>query len=186
MLHFPVSTIRVLVLVPIAVKRHHDHSKTYTGHLIGTGLQVQRFSPLSSWQEAWQSPGRHGAGEGAQNPTSWSVGCRKETVCHTGHSLSIGDFKNPSPQWHTSSKKATPLLIVQHLMSQSFNPWVYGNIASLPNTLIRQGYYSVPHTPLSRPLSTSKNNTTTSPSNNSLFSKLQSSSLFFLFIYISH
>jgi hypothetical protein len=38
---------------------------------------------------------------------------------------------------------------------------------------------------LSRPLSTSKNYTTTSPSNSSLFSKLQSSSLFFLFVYIS-
>jgi hypothetical protein len=26
-------------------------------------LTVQRFSPLSSWQEAWQYAGRHGAGE---------------------------------------------------------------------------------------------------------------------------
>jgi hypothetical protein len=26
------------------------------------GLQVQRFSLSSSWQEAWQCPGRHGAG----------------------------------------------------------------------------------------------------------------------------
>ena len=32
-------------------------------HLIGAGLQFQRFSPLSSWQEAWQHAGRHGAGE---------------------------------------------------------------------------------------------------------------------------
>jgi hypothetical protein len=34
------------------------------------GLQFQRFSPLSLWQEAWQSSGRHGAGEGAENSTS--------------------------------------------------------------------------------------------------------------------
>jgi hypothetical protein len=35
-----------------AVNRHHDQSKSYRRqHLIGTGLQVQRFSPLSSRQE---------------------------------------------------------------------------------------------------------------------------------------
>jgi len=35
------------------VKRHHDHGKSYKGqhYLIGAGLQVQRFSPLSSRQE---------------------------------------------------------------------------------------------------------------------------------------
>jgi hypothetical protein len=32
-----------------AVKRHHDQGKSYKKqHLIGAGLQVQRFSPLSS------------------------------------------------------------------------------------------------------------------------------------------
>jgi hypothetical protein len=31
------------------VNRHHDQCKSYKGqHLIGAGLQVQRFSPLSS------------------------------------------------------------------------------------------------------------------------------------------
>jgi hypothetical protein len=31
-----------------AVNRYHDHGKSYKGqHLIGAGLQVQRFSPLS-------------------------------------------------------------------------------------------------------------------------------------------
>ena len=35
-------------------------------------------------------------------------------------------------------------------------------------------------------LSTSKNDMTTSPSNSSLFSKLQSSFLFFLLIYLAH
>jgi hypothetical protein len=33
-------------------------------HLIGAGLQVQGFCPLLSWWEAWQHPGRHGAGGG--------------------------------------------------------------------------------------------------------------------------
>ena len=35
----------------IAVKRHHDHDSDYKGrlHLTGSGLQVQRFSLLSSW-----------------------------------------------------------------------------------------------------------------------------------------
>jgi hypothetical protein len=34
------------------VNRHHDHGNSYKGqYLIGAGLQVQRFSPLSSKQE---------------------------------------------------------------------------------------------------------------------------------------
>ena len=58
----------VLGRVFIAVKRHHDHSNSYKGkHLIGAGLQFQRFSPLSSWQATWQCAGRHGAGEVAEN-----------------------------------------------------------------------------------------------------------------------
>jgi hypothetical protein len=33
------------------VNRHYDQGKSYKGHLIGAGLQVQRFSPLSSrWE----------------------------------------------------------------------------------------------------------------------------------------
>jgi hypothetical protein len=34
------------------VNRHHDQGKCYKGqHLIGAGLQVQKFSPLSSrWE----------------------------------------------------------------------------------------------------------------------------------------
>jgi hypothetical protein len=40
------------------VKRHHDQSNSYKAQqLIGPGLQVQRFSPLSSWLEAWQHAG---------------------------------------------------------------------------------------------------------------------------------
>ena len=41
----------------VAVKRHHDQGNCYKGkHLIGAGLQFQRFSPLSQ-QEAGQFAG---------------------------------------------------------------------------------------------------------------------------------
>jgi hypothetical protein len=34
------------------VNRHHDQDNSYKGkHLIGAGLEVQRFSPVSSRQE---------------------------------------------------------------------------------------------------------------------------------------
>ena len=57
-----------LSLVLIAVKRQWN---SYKGqHLIGAGLQVQKFSPLSSWQEAWQCADRHGAGKGSESSTS--------------------------------------------------------------------------------------------------------------------
>jgi hypothetical protein len=53
----------VLVWISITVKRPHDQGNSYKGqNLTEAGLHVQRFSPLSSWQEAWKGPGRHGAG----------------------------------------------------------------------------------------------------------------------------
>jgi hypothetical protein len=62
----------------IAVKRRHDHDKSSKGkNLIGAGLQFQRFSPLSSWWEAWQHAGRHGAGEVAESFISRFTGSRK-------------------------------------------------------------------------------------------------------------
>jgi hypothetical protein len=55
----------------LAVKRHHDRSSIYKGQcLIGAGLQSERFSPVSSWPEAWEHPGRHDAGEGTESSTS--------------------------------------------------------------------------------------------------------------------
>jgi hypothetical protein len=40
------------------VKRDRDQGTSYKGqHLIGAGLQFQRFNPLSSWWEAWQPAG---------------------------------------------------------------------------------------------------------------------------------
>jgi hypothetical protein len=71
----------------IAVKRHHDHGNFYKGkHFIGVNLQFQRFSPLSSWWEAWQHAGRHGTG--AENSTPWSEGS-KSNCKPTGHKLNI-------------------------------------------------------------------------------------------------
>jgi hypothetical protein len=59
---------------------HHVLVNSYKGQfLIGADLQVQRFSPLSSWQEAWQHPGRHGAG-GAQSSTFWFEGSQEKTI----------------------------------------------------------------------------------------------------------
>jgi hypothetical protein len=53
------------------VKRHHDQGNSYKGkHLIGAGLQFQRFGPLSSWWEAWQHSHRHGVEGGAESSTS--------------------------------------------------------------------------------------------------------------------
>jgi hypothetical protein len=47
----------------ISVKKHHDSGNAYKDkHLVGAGLQFHWFTPLSSWQEAWQHAGRHGAG----------------------------------------------------------------------------------------------------------------------------
>ena len=51
-------------------------------HLIGVCLQFQKFSPLSSWQEAWQCTGQHGTWEGAERSTSCSTG-RRRRLCVT-------------------------------------------------------------------------------------------------------
>ena len=47
------------------------------GHLIGAGLQIQRFSPLLSWLDTWQFMGRPGAGEGAKSSISGSASRRE-------------------------------------------------------------------------------------------------------------
>jgi hypothetical protein len=46
-------TLFPTVLVFYCFKEHHDQYNSYKDkHLIGTDLQFQRFSLLSSWQEA--------------------------------------------------------------------------------------------------------------------------------------
>jgi hypothetical protein len=49
------------------MKKHQDQGNSYKEHLIGAGLQAQRFSPLSSYQKAWQCPDRHGTGKGDES-----------------------------------------------------------------------------------------------------------------------
>jgi hypothetical protein len=62
----------------MAVKRHHEYDNSYKRkHLIGAGLQFERFCPLSTWWEVWQHADRHGAGEVAESFTSESTGSRK-------------------------------------------------------------------------------------------------------------
>jgi hypothetical protein len=101
----------VLVWVSIAVKTHHAQGNSYkVQHLIGPGLQVQKFGPLSSRPEAQQHPGRHGTG-GAKNSTSCFEG-KKEKI----------DFRQlgggshcPPPWWYTSCNKG-------HMYSNKVTP----------------------------------------------------------------
>lgn len=81
------SRVSVLVRVSIAVKRHYDHGNSYKGkHLI----QFQRFSPLSSWQQACHPGGRHGnrgvLHQKARRRLS-STGFLEETIFCTGKNL---------------------------------------------------------------------------------------------------
>ena len=88
------------------MKRHHDQGNSYTGkHLIGVGLLFQRFNPLS-WWEAWQHAGRHDVG-GDKSSTSWSPGSRRRLLATSGIAWTYMRPQSPSPQWHTSSYKAT-------------------------------------------------------------------------------
>ena len=58
-----------------AVKRHHAQGNSYKGQcLIGVGIQVQSFSPLSAWHEECQQAGRHGVG-GAKSSKKPRVDC---------------------------------------------------------------------------------------------------------------
>lgn len=51
--HIPV--IPIVFVSSIAVKRHYKHCSSFKGnHLIGAGLQFQRFSSLSSGQGLWR------------------------------------------------------------------------------------------------------------------------------------
>jgi hypothetical protein len=92
----------LLVKFSIAVKRNHDQDNSYKEHLIGSSLQFQRLSPLSSRQEAWQHPGRHGA-RGAESSTSCSKGKQEMTGFHAAR-----------------KKLANPTLTVTHFLQQGY------------------------------------------------------------------
>ena len=62
--------------IPIAVKKHQDRGNFYKGpHLIGAGLQGQRFSLYDHGRK--QNPGRPSTG-GTKSSTSCSKGKQKE------------------------------------------------------------------------------------------------------------
>jgi hypothetical protein len=104
---------RYLLRVYIAVKRHHDQGNSYKGkHLIGAGLQFQRFSPLSSRWEAMAE----------------MVVEKELRVLHLDMQAAEGDCvphwanlkhrrpQSPPSQWHSSSNKATPTAARPHLL----------------------------------------------------------------------
>jgi hypothetical protein len=112
-----VSLLSVFPLGFIAVKRHHDQGNFYKGqYLVGAGLQFQRFSPSSSWWEAWQHPGRHGS-RGANISTSWSSGSsrRLSSTSSSAEGSSLQSWMEfeyyvlkahtLSPQWHIFPNK---------------------------------------------------------------------------------
>jgi len=82
---------------------------------IAAGLQFQRFSPLTSWQESWEHPGRVGAGR-AQS--SWWTGSRKGLSVPLSIFWVYTNLKDQPPQWHTSSNKVTLTLTRPHLLHQ--------------------------------------------------------------------
>jgi hypothetical protein len=43
-------------------------------------VPAYRFSPISSWQEAWRCTGRHGAGEGVLHQDPWATGTERHWV----------------------------------------------------------------------------------------------------------
>jgi hypothetical protein len=102
--------VAVLVRVSIA-EGHHGQGNSYKEqHLTEAGLQVQRFSPLSSRQETWQHPGRHGAG-GAESSTSSCKGIQEQTVFQASRprvSKSILIVTYFLKQGHIYSNKDTP------------------------------------------------------------------------------
>ena len=80
-----------------AVKRHHEQGNSYKRkHFIGAAsLHFQRFSPLSSWQKAWQCSGRHHAGGTLISRQ------QKEMECVTKCSLSIYNLSVACPHSDT-------------------------------------------------------------------------------------
>lgn len=102
----------------MAVKRHSYNGK----HLIGTGLQCQRFGPLLSWWKAWQQASRLGAG-GVKNSMSWSAGSRKG-LASSGRVPSILG-QNPTPQ-SSSLLSTRQYFLIGQAVGQALSTWVSG------------------------------------------------------------
>ena len=110
----------------IAVKRNYDQVDSYKcKHLTGASLQFQRFSSLSSQQEAWQCVGRHGVGEGAEISTSLSES-----------SLTL-------PPWtELKNRTSKPTLTVTHFLPQGHthsNKNISPNSVAQANSLVYRG-----------------------------------------------
>jgi hypothetical protein len=92
---------------------HQPQGNSYKGHLIRAGSLVLRFSPFLSLWEAWQCPGRHGAGR-AERSTSCSEDKQAKSavfqVVRRRVSKPTRPPTRPRPlqQGHTYSNKATP------------------------------------------------------------------------------
>jgi hypothetical protein len=107
--------------VSIAVQRHCDNGNSCKGtHLIGVGLQFQRFSSLQSWEATWWYIGRFGAEEGSdlqiEEGRLWHWVCLEHTW----------DLR-ACLQWYTT--KVTPttrpyLLIMTVPVGKHSNTWV--------------------------------------------------------------
>ena len=109
----------------IAMKRHHNQGDSYTGkHFFGTGFQLQRFHPLS-WWEAWQHPGRPGAG-GTESSMSWSAGSRRVLCATLGIAWAYMTSKLASTVTHFL--QLGHLLIESLPMAKNSNTWSMGAI----------------------------------------------------------
>ena len=95
-----------------AVNRNHDHGSSYKDdiYLIGAGLQIQRFSPLSSRQ------GLVSIREGMVQASLSVLYLHPKAASGRMVSRELGwGSSSPHPQWHTYSNRDTP--------SDTATPW---------------------------------------------------------------
>jgi hypothetical protein len=105
---FPAVLVRVLLLWTDTVTKASLIKKQ---HLIGAGLQVQRFSPLSS---RWE----HGSIQAGMAQEELRVLCLHPKAASgrlTSRQLGWGRILYPHPQWHTHSNQVTPIPTRPHL-----------------------------------------------------------------------
>jgi hypothetical protein len=109
------------------VKRYHGQGNSYEGqYLIGAGLQVERFSLLSSRREHGSFQAGMAQEELRVLHPDLTTAKRKLTLPHWV------ELQSPGPQRHTSSNKATPTptrpypLTVELPMGQEFSNY-YSN-----------------------------------------------------------
>ena len=107
------------------LQRHHDHGYSYKRkHLLRAGLQVQRFSQLSSLWEAWWHAGKHGAGEGAKSSTSGSISSRKrQWATRPGFCFCRLFLKTQNPSSRDTLSPTKPFLLQQGHNSNNGTPY---------------------------------------------------------------